>query len=131
MCATGRIVQDPHRPAPLDTRDPPLQACARGFGQIERVYHPDRLKHPLRRTGPRGSGEFERISWDEALDKVARQMLRVRDTYGNRRDPRLLAHRQPIDLARPGAAQRFLNMFGGCTELWWNMSSEAEIFAVA
>src|SRR4029077_16331454 len=62
---------------------PPLQACARGFGQIERVYHPDRLQHPLRRTGPRGSGQFERISWDEALDEVAREMLRVRTRYGN------------------------------------------------
>src|SRR5882762_8703744 len=61
---------------------PPLHACVRGFGQMERVHHPDRLLHPLRRVGSRGSGEFERIGWDEALDEVARQMLRVRDTYG-------------------------------------------------
>ena len=40
---------------------PPLPACARGVGQIEKVYHPDRLKYPMRRVGPRGSGEFERI----------------------------------------------------------------------
>ena len=40
---------------------PPLPACARGVGQIERVYHPDRLKYPLRRVGPRGSGEWQRI----------------------------------------------------------------------
>ncbi len=62
---------------------PPLAACARGVGQIERTYHPDRLQHPMRRVGPRGSGQFERISWDEALDEVAHQLLRVRDTHGN------------------------------------------------
>ena len=78
----GQIVKistDPRRWTP---EMPPLHACVRGFGQLERVNHPDRLKHPLRRTGPRGSGQFERISWDEAIDEVARQMLRVRDTYG-------------------------------------------------
>jgi len=53
------------------TTTPPLAACARGVGQIERVYHPDRLQHPMRRTGPRGTGQYERISWDEALDEVA------------------------------------------------------------
>ena len=47
---------------------PPLPACARGVGQMERTYHPDRLRCPMRRTGPRGSGQFERITWDEALD---------------------------------------------------------------
>ena len=34
-------------------------------GQIERVYHPDRLKYPMRRVGPRGSGQLQRVSWDE------------------------------------------------------------------
>ena len=109
---------------------PPLPACARGVGQIERTYHPDRLQHPMRRTGPRGSGQFARITWDEALDTVAREMLRVRETYGNA---------AILDGSRSGsqsllhgrvAAQRFLNMFGGCTDLWSNMSAEAEIFAV-
>ena len=78
----GRIVKistDPRRWTP---EMPPLHACVRGFGQHERVNHPDRLKHPLRRTGPRGSGQFERIAWDEALDEVARQMLRIRATRG-------------------------------------------------
>jgi anaerobic selenocysteine-containing dehydrogenase len=58
---------------------PPLHACVRGA--LERVNHPDRLRHPLRRVGPRGSGEYARVSWDEALDEVARQMRRVRETH--------------------------------------------------
>jgi anaerobic dimethyl sulfoxide reductase subunit A len=109
---------------------PPLPACARGVGQIERTYHPDRLKHPMRRVGPRGSGRFEPIGWDEALDTVAREMLRIRHTYGNA---------SILDASRTGsqsvlhgrvAAQRFLYMFGGCTDLWSNMSAEAEVFSV-
>lgn len=115
---------------PWDPAHPPLPACARGIGQPERVYHPDRLKYPMRRTGPRGSGEYERISWDEALDIVAGELLRVRETYGNA---------AILDGSRSGslsmlhgraAAKRFLHMFGGCTDLWSNMSCEAEIFAV-
>src|SRR5882672_4811302 len=126
----GRIARISSDPGKWNSELPPLQACARGFGQIERVYHPDRLQHPLRRKGPRGSGRFERISWDEALDEVASQMLRVRARYGNA---------AILDASRSGslsalhgrtAAQRFLYMFGGCTELWSNMSAEAEIFAV-
>jgi anaerobic dimethyl sulfoxide reductase subunit A len=126
----GRITRISSDPARWNPQLPPLQACARGFGQIERVYHPDRLQHPLRRVGGRGDGRFERISWDEALAEVARQMLRVRARYGNA---------AILDASRSGslsvlhgrtAAQRFLYMFGGCTELWSNMSAEAEIFAV-
>src|SRR6476659_68163 len=126
----GRIVKISTDPRKWTFELPPLHACVRGFGQVERVYHPDRLKQPLRRTGPRGSGRFEPISWDAALDEVAREMLRIRDAYGNA---------AILDASRSGnlsmlhnrtAAQRFLYMFGGCTELWSNMSAEAEIFSV-
>src|SRR5471032_2710968 len=78
-----RIVKISTDPARWTPDLPPLHACARGVGQIERVYHSDRLRHPLRRVGPRGSGQFERISWDEALNHVAAEMLRVRETHGN------------------------------------------------
>ncbi len=43
---------------------------------------PSRLMQPLRRTGPKGSGEFAPISWDEALDEIAERFLAIRDGFG-------------------------------------------------
>jgi anaerobic selenocysteine-containing dehydrogenase len=45
--------------------------CAKVARYAERIHHPDRLMHPLLRTGPRSSGQFRRIEWNEALDRVA------------------------------------------------------------
>jgi anaerobic selenocysteine-containing dehydrogenase len=45
--------------------------CEKVGRYAERAHHPDRLLHPLRRVGPKGAGRFARISWDEALDRVA------------------------------------------------------------
>src|SRR6266851_3261172 len=49
--------------------------CAKVARYAERVHHADRLMHPLRRKGPKGSAKFERISWDDALDLVAENFL--------------------------------------------------------
>ncbi len=56
--------------------------CAKVGRYAERVHHPDRLKHPLRRSGPKGSGAFEPIAWDEALDQVAAELERAAETHG-------------------------------------------------
>jgi anaerobic selenocysteine-containing dehydrogenase len=48
----------------------------------DRVYHPGRLLYPMRRTGPKGSGEFARISWDEAIDTIATRLERIVETDG-------------------------------------------------
>jgi anaerobic selenocysteine-containing dehydrogenase len=56
--------------------------CPIGVGARDLVYHPDRLKYPLRRKGPRGSGEWERITWDEALDTIVAQIRRIQAESG-------------------------------------------------
>src|SRR5919199_6630797 len=48
--------------------------CTKVNRYVERTYHRDRLLHPMRRVGPKGRGEFERISWDEALDEIAERL---------------------------------------------------------
>ncbi|KAA2235317.1 molybdopterin-containing oxidoreductase family protein [Salinarimonas soli] len=57
--------------------------CAKVARYAERIHHPDRLTHPLRRTGPKGSGQFERISWDEALDLVAGRFREAEAVHGS------------------------------------------------
>ena len=58
-----------------------LRACARGRAYRQRVYSPDRLKYPMKRTGERGEGKFKRISWDEALNEVCSELTRIKETY--------------------------------------------------
>jgi anaerobic selenocysteine-containing dehydrogenase len=48
--------------------------CTKVAHYLERTYAPDRLLHPMRRVGPKGSGRFERISWDQALDEIAARL---------------------------------------------------------
>src|SRR4051794_11362148 len=48
--------------------------CARGQAAIEITYHPDRITHPLKRTGPRGSGQFQAVTWDEAIGELVSQL---------------------------------------------------------
>jgi anaerobic selenocysteine-containing dehydrogenase len=56
--------------------------CAKVRKFDQRVYGDSRLRYPMVRTGPKGSGRFSRISWDEAIEAVAQAIERVRDTSG-------------------------------------------------
>lgn len=56
--------------------------CPKGQAVIDIVYSPDRLKYPLKRVGQRGGGEWERISWDEALGLIAEELQKVKHTFG-------------------------------------------------
>ena len=63
-----RIAGDPEHPVTQGF------LCAKVNRYIERTYHPERVRTPLRRTGPKGSGQFSEISWDEALDEIASRL---------------------------------------------------------
>lgn len=56
--------------------------CAKVRPYLDRVYHPDRLTHPLRRVGPKGSGQWQRISWDTALAEIAERWQGIIRRYG-------------------------------------------------
>ncbi len=58
--------------------------CYKGTVSAERLYHPDRLKYPLRRVGRRGEGKWEKISWERALEITAESLLAIREKYGAR-----------------------------------------------
>jgi anaerobic dimethyl sulfoxide reductase subunit A len=107
-----------------------LRTCLRCRALRQYVHHPARLMYPQRRVGKRGEGKFERISWDEAFDTLAGELIRVKETFGN----------EGIFLATGGgylaglhnggfAAQRLLNHYGGCVTHYGNISSEGAVWA--
>ena len=59
-----------------------FRSCLKARSVRKWINSPDRLKYPMKRVGKRGSGEFERISWDEALDIIAEKYRYTLDTYG-------------------------------------------------
>jgi len=66
-------------------RESPLnhgRLCPIGTVTLDLVYHPDRLQYPQRRVGARGSGQWHRISWDQALDEISERLLAMRDQFG-------------------------------------------------
>jgi anaerobic selenocysteine-containing dehydrogenase len=71
--------------------------CARGQAAIQVTYHPDRLRAPMKRTGPRGSGQYQAVSWDEALTELASRI----DALAAAESPRPIAA-----LTRPRAGVR-------------------------
>jgi anaerobic selenocysteine-containing dehydrogenase len=54
--------------------------CAKVNRYVERTYHADRLLHPLRRVGPKGSGRFERVSWRDAIAEVADRLRTIAES---------------------------------------------------
>jgi anaerobic selenocysteine-containing dehydrogenase len=88
------------------------ELCPKVNRFLDRVYSPDRVLHPLRRAGAKGSGRFEQISWDDALDEIARRLHDVIATYGAEAIlPFSDAGNQSL-LAMSGLDGRFFNVLG-------------------
>ena len=56
--------------------------CVKGNSYVRRVYSPDRIKYPMEQQG-RGTGKWKRLSWDEAMDKIARKILEIKARDGS------------------------------------------------
>jgi len=113
---------------------PQLRACLRGRSYRARLYSPERLLYPMMRVGERGEGKFKRVSWDEALDFIARKMIELKQKYG----PTAI-----LDQSYAGASYgvlhksdqiegllaRFLGMFGCRTSSWSVPSYQGTTFS--
>jgi anaerobic dimethyl sulfoxide reductase subunit A len=106
-----------------------LRACLRCRALRRLVYHPDRLQYPMKRAGRKGEGVFERITWDEALEKIAQQLKNVKQTYGN---PSIFftggGYHGALHNGRE-ALGRLLARFGGYTTRYGNVSTEGCLWA--
>jgi len=92
--------------------------CPTGLANLQRLYHPDRLKYPLERVGERGEGKWRRISWEEALDKIATKLNEIKSGFGNEA---VLFYDYMGQLGVPDGRRsdnftilRLLNLWGGC-----------------
>lgn len=82
--------------------------CAKGHAAPQWVYSADRLMHPLKRSGKKGAGIFEKISWDAAIDHIATVLARQKETYG----PESLAILSPAKRSYSDYLHRFLTAHG-------------------
>ncbi len=109
--------------------DKQLRTCIRCRAIRQYVYNPERLKYPLKRAGPKGSGKFERITWDEAYETIASKLKEVIEKYGN----------QSVFMAGGGgylgalhnptvAYARLINALGGFSTTYGNPSSQGAVF---
>ncbi|MBW2370562.1 MAG: molybdopterin-dependent oxidoreductase [Deltaproteobacteria bacterium] len=74
----GRVVKITDNPR----KTPQMKGCAKGYQMHRALYSPERLRKPLLRTGPRGSGDFKAISWQEALDRIAQKLQAISEKHG-------------------------------------------------
>lgn len=117
----GVVIRQKTDDSAPDSPDYPQQrGCLRGRSQRQQVFGADRLKYPMKRKNwepgggkkeLRGRDEWVRISWDEALDLVANELKRIKETYGN----------ASIMTARHES--RLMNAYGG-SFVTWGVSSE-------
>ena len=112
-----------------DGGEPQLRNCLRCRAYRQRVYAPDRILYPLKRVGERGEGNFERISWDEALETVASEYKRVKETYGPAAVIYLATGADMGQVHNMRTALRLFCLAGGCSLIWGIASNEGWMFA--
>jgi len=104
-------------------KDPISQGglCARGQASIQLTYHPDRLVHPMKRTGARGSGEYKEITWDEAIAELTGQL----DTLAAARDQKSVTFlTRPHRGRRTALAAELLKSFGAAAPITYELFAD-------
>ncbi|KTE90305.1 dimethyl sulfoxide reductase subunit A [Desulfitobacterium hafniense] len=123
LVVDGVVVRQKTDDTHPDSPDYPQQrGCLRGRSQQKLVFGADRLKYPMKRKhwqpgggdkSLRGRDEWERISWDEALDYVADELKKAKDNYGNRS----ILYSSFV-YYNVGIKHKLLSKFGGFTQIW-------------
>lgn len=106
----GRLVKiEEDRTDPrVDKILPRTMGCPRLAGAKEYVYHPDRVRFPLKRVGERGENKWQRVTWEQALDEIADKLSGIRNKYG----PESLMTTGGTGRTTMWVPDRFLNLFG-------------------
>jgi len=92
--------------------------CARGQAALQELYHPDRLQQPLRRSGPRGSGNFRKISWTEALDLLT---AKLKELQQEKSADRLALLTPQLSGSLASLASEFMRSFGSTRHISYEL----------
>ena len=95
--------------------------CARGQAGLQMLYNPDRIRGPLKRTGERGSGQFEEISWDEAIKILADKLREIKSQGRQRLSAFITSNRRGVTAHIAG---RFMEAYGSQAVLCSPLFSE-------
>lgn len=108
-----------------DLGEPQYRACLRGRSLRRWLQSPDRLNKPLKRVAgsKRGEGKYEEITWDEALETIASEMKRIRETYGN--EAFFIQYSSGVcsGLFQGNPVMRLMNLAGGFLNCYGTYSS--------
>ncbi|SEA30062.1 Anaerobic selenocysteine-containing dehydrogenase [Desulfuromusa kysingii] len=119
--ANGRVVAIKPDPSRYPYNEKIVLSCQRCAHNMELLDHPQRMNYPLKRVGERGSGEWERVSWGDALDDIAARLTKLKEDFG--------AETLATSIGGPHSVywplHRFLNLFGspnnlGIGQICWN-----------
>ena len=77
-----RVEGDPAHPFNIKRPNYPAYSCYKAQYPIFHVGAPGRVEHPLKRKGERGSGEWEQISWEQAIDEIADRVVAIKEKHG-------------------------------------------------
>ena len=87
--------------------------CGKGIAAVQLEYEPNRILHPLKRVGDRGSGHWETVTWDQALSEIADKLTEIKAEYGAKA---LVYHHGAAIQHVWGYIRRFMNAWGSPNE---------------
>jgi menaquinone reductase, molybdopterin-binding-like subunit len=96
--------------------------CARGQAGLQVLYHPDRITHPIKRTGARGSGEFQQITWDDAVKELSAHLAALQASKSTNA---LAFLARPLPGQRHELIERFLKAYGAPPAVWYQPFDES------